>query len=76
MSVVPVQTLLAGDGIAVTFDLREDGVYISAECQLGAHHGCPGGIRETAGTPAVICDCPVPTCACCRPLRLHVVPDN
>ncbi|GAA1195096.1 hypothetical protein F4556_005225 [Kitasatospora gansuensis] len=59
-------------GVAFTVDCRRDGQYISVECQAGAHHGCPGGIRETAGTPALVCDCPVITCACRRPLRLHL----
>ncbi|GAA1161083.1 hypothetical protein F4556_005162 [Kitasatospora gansuensis] len=63
-------------GVAFTVDCRRDGQYISVECQAGAHHGCPGGIRETAGSPALVCDCPVSTCACCRPLRLHLVPST
>jgi hypothetical protein len=63
-------------GIAFTVDCRsEGGQYISVECQAGAHHGCPGGIRETGGAQALVCDCPAVGCDCRRPLRLHAVPD-
>lgn len=62
-------------GVAFTVDCRSEGQYISVECQTGAHHGCPGGIRDASGAQVLVCDCPVPTCDCCRPLQLHAVPD-
>ncbi|GAA1191491.1 hypothetical protein GCM10009664_65890 [Kitasatospora gansuensis] len=67
MSVVRVGSAFT-EGVAVTFDLRRNGIYTSAECQLGAHHGCPGGLRETGGAQALVCDCPAISCDCCRPL--------
>lgn len=81
MSVVPLpsyqpQGRFRQPGIAFTVDCRpEGGQYISVECQAGAHHGCPGGIRETGGAQALVCDCPVVGCDCCRRLRLHAVAD-
>lgn len=77
MSIVSVKAVRPdrADGIAVTFDFRERGVYTSAECQLGAHHGCPGGLPEVSGVAIVVCDCPMKGCDCYRPLRLHAVPD-
>lgn len=42
--------------------------YESAECQFGAHHACPGGIRkgtEGQGIVRLACQCTATTCACC-----------
>jgi hypothetical protein len=50
--------------IVIGFDLRPEGVYISAECQLGAHWGCPGGLRGDTTRADLICHCREETCAC------------
>jgi hypothetical protein len=53
--------------IILEFDCRKTGTYVSAECQLDSHHGCPGGIRDEAGARALICVCSDgehPTCSC------------
>jgi hypothetical protein len=42
----------------------EDGTYISAECRLGAHHGCPGGLRGGTGHADLICHCQKEDCEC------------
>ncbi|MFJ8039552.1 hypothetical protein ACIRBX_03430 [Kitasatospora sp. NPDC096147] len=62
--------------VVIELDCRpteSGGVYISPECQLGAHHGCPGGIAETRGTAALVCHCPWGQCACYQPRPLHLV---
>lgn len=43
------------------------GQYESAECQLGAHHACPGGVRrglDRGGIVPLLCCCTAPGCAC------------
>ncbi|NUP24155.1 MAG: hypothetical protein HOZ81_50485 [Streptomyces sp.] len=70
----PLRTLLPG--LVVELDCRpaeRRGVYVSPECQLGAHHGCPGGIRETSGGTALACHCPAGTCDCYKPRPLTLV---
>ncbi|OKI14187.1 hypothetical protein A6A07_13630 [Streptomyces sp. CB03911] len=50
--------------IVIEFDTRKTGTYISAECQLGVHHGCPGGIRDEALARGLVCRCAAEGCAC------------
>ena len=59
----------ARKGIVIEFDTRKTGTYISAECQLGVHHGCPGGIRDEALAGVLVCRCPEEGCACSQPRR-------
>jgi hypothetical protein len=59
----------ARERILVQFDTRKTGTYISAECQLGAHHGCPGGIRDEALAGVLVCCCTDSDCSCSRPRR-------
>ncbi|MFF3003242.1 hypothetical protein ACFVTF_10580 [Kitasatospora sp. NPDC057940] len=33
-------------GIVITLDTAQAGRYVSTECQLDAHHGCPGRRRD------------------------------
>ena len=44
--------------------------YQSAECQLGAHHACPGGVRKgtegAAGIVRLLCQCSAVACTCCQ----------
>ena len=52
--------------IELVFDV---GQYQSAECQLGAHHACPGGVRrglDRGGIVPLLCCCTAPGCACAR----------
>ncbi|GAA4981106.1 hypothetical protein [Kitasatospora paranensis] len=50
----------------VRFDLRLGGRYVTAECQLGAHHACPGGLRTETQIPIaeLRCRCVADGCAC------------
>lgn len=55
--------------IVVEFDYSPGGAYISAECQLGAHWGCSGGLKgdpKTAngGGGDWICHCKEESCPC------------
>jgi hypothetical protein len=52
--------------VVITFDLRPGGRYVTAECQLGAHHACPGGLRTATQMPiaAYRCRCVADGCAC------------
>lgn len=60
--------------VVVELDCRErGGVYVSTECQLGVHHGCPTGIRETGGGTALVCRCPWGGCACYREPHLYLL---
>ncbi|OKI14228.1 hypothetical protein A6A07_13845 [Streptomyces sp. CB03911] len=56
--------MTARELILIEFDTRKTGTYISAECQLGAHHGCPGGIRDEALAGVLVCRCSEEGCAC------------
>lgn len=56
------------DTIVIEIDVRRGGQYISAECQLGAHHGCPGGLRGEGGGCALLCLCGHLGCSCARHL--------
>lgn len=70
----PLATL--APGLVVELDCRpaeRGGVYVSPECQLGAHHGCPGGIRDVARTTVLVCHCPAGTCDCYKPRPLTLV---
>ncbi|WP_405359810.1 hypothetical protein OG535_13315 [Kitasatospora sp. NBC_00085] len=58
----------APDDTVIYFDTRQGGRYISAECQLGAHHGCPGGIRDEGRAVVLVCLCGDTGCACSRHL--------
>lgn len=52
--------------IVITLHYDVD-TYQSAECQLGAHHACPGGARkslERGGVVRLRCQCDAPRCAC------------
>lgn len=52
--------------IQVTFDYSLGGRYTTAECQLGAHHACPGGLRLEGGylDPDRRCSCVHGSCSC------------
>ncbi|MET9617541.1 hypothetical protein [Kitasatospora indigofera] len=50
--------------VVLDFDCRKSGTYVSAECQLDAHHGCPGGIRDEGRALILVCRCPTPECTC------------
>ena len=52
--------------LTIRLDVSRGGIYISAECQLGAHHGCPGGLRGDGRERALICYCREEACACNR----------
>ena len=52
------------DIVAIRLDPEK---YKSAECQYGAHHACPGGIRVglvQGGNEKLYCQCTVEECAC------------
>jgi hypothetical protein len=51
-------------GVVVEFDLRLGGRYVTAECQLGAHHACPGGLFTEGRTPDLRCRCVADGCSC------------
>ncbi len=53
--------------IVISFDTRTSKGWVSAECQLGAHHGCPGGTRDEAYVRVLVCRCPNVDCGCSRP---------
>lgn len=55
--------------VVLDFDYRKGGVYISAECQLGAHWGCPGGLRGDTAGGDLICHCRKEDCACHQKLN-------
>ncbi|MFD7982130.1 hypothetical protein ACFV4M_01955 [Kitasatospora indigofera] len=55
--------------IVIEFDTRKTGTYISAECQLDVHHGCPGGVRDEALAGVLVCRCTDADCGCSRPRR-------
>ena len=50
----------------VEFDLQLGGRYVTAECQLGAHHACPGGLRTQTQQPIpeMRCRCVAEGCGC------------
>ncbi|MCG6498888.1 hypothetical protein [Kitasatospora sp. A2-31] len=54
--------------ILITLDTSRAGRYVSAECQLDAHHGCPGGLWDEAGARVLVCLCGHPGCSCARNL--------
>ncbi|SOB84226.1 hypothetical protein [Streptomyces sp. 1331.2] len=54
--------------IVVRLDVSQAGRYISAECQLGAHWGCPGGLWNEARVRELTCMCGTPECPCSRNL--------
>jgi hypothetical protein len=56
------------DSIVIELDVRKGGWYVSAECQLGAHHGCPGGLWDQSGARALVCLCGSAGCSCSRNL--------
>lgn len=68
MTAVPASWPPPPDSVVVRFDVDRGGRYVSAECQLGAHHGCPGGIRDEARVPVLVCLCLTIGCACSRHL--------
>jgi hypothetical protein len=51
---------------AVWLDLRQTGKYVTAECQLGAHWGCPGGFIHEGGKIDLRCRCTADGCECNR----------
>ncbi|MFD9124373.1 hypothetical protein [Kitasatospora sp. NPDC059571] len=53
-------------GTVVRLDLQMGGRYVTAECQLGAHHACPGGLRTECQVPMpdMRCRCVAEGCAC------------
>ncbi|NUP17086.1 MAG: hypothetical protein HOZ81_13455 [Streptomyces sp.] len=53
-------------GIVIRFELHLGGRYVTAECQLGAHHACPGGLRDQYQQPYqdARCRCIADGCAC------------
>ncbi|WP_033822087.1 hypothetical protein [Kitasatospora sp. MBT63] len=55
--------------LVLPLNLRPGGPYITLECQLGAHHACPGGLRTETQTPMseYWCRCGEDGCSC--PLR-------
>ncbi|MFI6446810.1 hypothetical protein [Kitasatospora sp. NPDC050543] len=57
---------IATDRFVIEFDCRRDGQFITAECQFGAHWGCPGGIRDEAQARVLVCRCPQVGCSCNR----------
>jgi hypothetical protein len=50
--------------LVVDFDLGLGGRYVTAECQLGAHHACLGGLYTEGGTPDLRCHCVADGCSC------------
>ncbi|MEU2625872.1 hypothetical protein [Kitasatospora sp. NPDC007106] len=52
--------------VVVRFDLKLGGRYVTAECQLGAHHACPGGLRTQTQQPMpeYRCRCVAEGCGC------------
>lgn len=52
--------------LVVDFDLGLGGRYVTAECQMGAHHACPGGLRTECQLPlpAYRCRCVEDGCSC------------
>ncbi|MFH8380622.1 hypothetical protein ACH4E7_06730 [Kitasatospora sp. NPDC018058] len=54
--------------IVIRLDVSRAGRYVSAECQLGAHWGCPGGLPAEAGDPPLLCMCGATDCTCSRHL--------
>ncbi|MFD9130178.1 hypothetical protein [Kitasatospora sp. NPDC059571] len=52
--------------LIVNLDLRLGGRYVTAECQLGAHHACPGGFRTETQllVEEMLCQCTADGCAC------------
>jgi hypothetical protein len=58
--------VIVTERIVLSFDCRKTGDYVSAECQLGAHHGCPGGIRDEGRAMVLVCRCPEESCTCSR----------
>lgn len=55
-------------GIVITLDTAQAGRYVSAECQLDARHGCPGGRRDECGARVLACLCGQSGCPCVRNL--------
>lgn len=55
-------------GIVITLDTARAGHYVSAECQLDAHHGCPDGLRDECGARVLVCLCDPSGCPCVRNL--------
>lgn len=50
--------------LVVTFEYDLGGRYVTPECQMGAHHACPGGLYTEGGTPDLRCRCVVDGCSC------------
>ncbi|MEV8099884.1 hypothetical protein [Kitasatospora sp. NPDC085879] len=52
--------------VHIGFDLQLGGRYVTAECQLGAHHACPGGLRTETQIPIaeLRCRCVSDGCSC------------
>lgn len=55
-------------GIVITLDTAQARRYVSAECQLGAHHGRPGGLWNECGARVLVCLCGRSGCPCVRNL--------
>jgi hypothetical protein len=64
----------ASADIVIHLDTRRGGRYISAECQLDAHHGCPGGIWDEARAIVLVCLCMASGCSCSRWVNGEVTP--
>lgn len=54
----------AGKELVITLDIRRSGRYVTPECQLGAHWGCPGGLFHEGGRLELPCRCKVKGCEC------------
>lgn len=51
-------------GIVIGLDVYSEHGYVSAECQFGAHHACPGGLRGDTTHGDWICHCALSSCDC------------
>lgn len=64
MTAQPIRQPQPRESVVIHFDMSKGGVYVSAECQLGAHWGCPGGLRGGTSNGDLICHCREEDCAC------------
>lgn len=50
--------------LTIRLDIYQPGTFVTAECQFGAHWGCPGGIRREGDSPGIRCNCRHEECEC------------